>query len=35
MIEIKPNIQHQSNCPYDGAALKPVQVVWGRHGNLC
>jgi hypothetical protein len=28
MIEIKPNIQHQSNCPYDGATLKPVQVVW-------
>ncbi len=28
MIEIKPNIQHHSTCPYDGATLKPIQVLW-------
>ncbi len=28
MIEIKPNIQHDSTCPYDGATLKPIQVLW-------
>ncbi|HBE21405.1 MAG TPA: hypothetical protein DEG17_01495 [Cyanobacteria bacterium UBA11149] len=28
MIEIKPNIQHHSICPYDGAMLKPIEVLW-------
>ncbi len=32
MIEIKPNIQYQSNCPYCGAALNPVNILWqGMH----
>lgn len=32
MIEIKPNIQHQSNCPYCKTALKPAIVQWsGMH----
>jgi len=30
MIEIKPNIQHHSICPYCQAALKPLTVKW--HG---
>ena len=34
MIEIKPNIQHQSNCPYCESPLNPVKVRWqGMH--LC
>ena len=28
MIEIKPNIQHQSNCPYCQNSLKPINVKW-------
>ncbi|MEQ9625949.1 hypothetical protein [Coleofasciculus chthonoplastes] len=33
MIEIKPNIQHQSNCPYCQTALKPINVRFmGMHG---
>jgi hypothetical protein len=32
MIEIKPNIQHQSNCPYCKTSLKPVNVRFlGMH----
>lgn len=32
MIEIKPNLEHQSNCPYSGKALKPIKVLWqGTH----
>jgi hypothetical protein len=32
MIEIKPNLQHRSNSPYSGKALKPVKVLWqGTH----
>lgn len=28
MIEIKPNIQHHSTCPYDKTTLKPIEVLW-------
>lgn len=28
MIEIKPNINHQSNCPYCQASLEPFNVRW-------
>lgn len=28
MIEIKPNIYHQSNCPHCKTALKPNSVLW-------
>ena len=32
MIEIKPNIEHRSHCPYSGKVLKPVKVLWqGTH----
>ena len=32
MIEIKPNIEHRSHCPYSGNVLKPVKVLWqGTH----
>jgi hypothetical protein len=32
MIEIKPNIQHRSNCPYCESPLNPVKVRWqGMH----
>jgi hypothetical protein len=32
MIEVKPNIQHQSNCPHCGTALKPKNILWqGLH----
>jgi len=32
MIEIKPNIHHQSNCPYCQASLEPFNVRWhGMH----
>ncbi len=32
MIEIKPNLQHRSHCPYSGKVLKPVKVLWqGTH----
>ena len=32
MIEIKPNIQHHSACPYCRATLKPGSVLWqGMH----
>jgi len=32
MIEIKPNIQHQSDCPYCRTALKPINILWqGMH----
>jgi len=32
MIEIKPNIQHQSNCPYCNMPLNPIKVRWqGMH----
>jgi hypothetical protein len=32
MIEIKPNIQHESHCPYSGKPLKPIEVLWqGTH----
>jgi hypothetical protein len=32
MIEIKPTIQHHSNCPYCRAALKPQNLLWqGMH----
>jgi hypothetical protein len=32
MIEIKPNIQHQSNCPYCKKSIKPVNVRFlGMH----
>ncbi len=32
MIKIKPNIQHQSNCPHCGATLKPKSILWqGLH----
>jgi hypothetical protein len=32
MIEIKPNIQHQSNCPYCQKSIKPVNVRFlGMH----
>ena len=28
MIEIKPNIQNHSTCPYDQTTLKPIEVLW-------
>ncbi|MEG4327012.1 hypothetical protein [Microcoleus sp. herbarium5] len=28
MIQIKPNIQHKSNCPYSGQPLTPIRVFW-------
>lgn len=28
MIEIKPNLQHRSHCPYSGKILKSVKVLW-------
>ena len=28
MIEIKPKIQHKSNCPYSGQPLTPSRVFW-------
>ena len=28
MIEIKPNLQHQSNCPYCQTDLKPDRILW-------
>jgi hypothetical protein len=28
MIEIKPNIQHQSNCPRSGKLLQPRKILW-------
>ncbi|HLO50603.1 MAG TPA: hypothetical protein VK211_19455 [Kamptonema sp.] len=28
MIEIKPNIQHKSNCPRSGTALQPTKILW-------
>jgi hypothetical protein len=32
MIEIKPNLQHRSNCPYCESPLNPVKVRWqGMH----
>ena len=32
MIEIKPNIQHQSTCPHSGTLLKPQGILWqGMH----
>jgi len=32
MIEIKPNIEHRSHCPYSDKVLKPVKVLWqGTH----
>ncbi len=32
MIEIKPNLQHRSHCPYSGKVVKPVKVLWqGTH----
>lgn len=31
MIEIKPNIQHKSQCPYSGKELNPIEVLW--HGT--
>ncbi|MGL5062898.1 MAG: hypothetical protein ACRC62_23220 [Microcoleus sp.] len=32
MIEIKPNLQHSSQCPYSGKALKPIEILWqGTH----
>lgn len=32
MIEIKPNLQHRSRCPYSGKELKPVKILWqGTH----
>jgi hypothetical protein len=32
MIEIKPKLQHQSNCPHCGTVLKPVDILWqGMH----
>ena len=32
MIEIKPNIEHRSHCPYSDKILKPVKVLWqGTH----
>jgi hypothetical protein len=34
MIEIKPNIQHQSNCPHCKTPLQPSNVIW--HGmHIC
>jgi hypothetical protein len=32
MIEIKPQIQHKSNCPTSGTALQPAKILWlGMH----
>ncbi len=32
MIEIKPNLEHRSHCPYSDKVLKPVKVLWqGTH----
>ena len=32
MIEIKPQIQHQSNCPTSGTTLHPEKILWqGMH----
>ncbi|MCL1467691.1 hypothetical protein [Argonema galeatum] len=32
MIQIKPQIEHQSNCPYNGKPLKPENILWqGMH----
>lgn len=28
MIQIKPEVQHQSNCPYCGVVLIPKKVLW-------
>lgn len=28
MIQIKPEVQHRSNCPYCGVALIPKKVLW-------
>ena len=28
MIEVKPNLTHQSNCPYCKAPLKNISILW-------
>src|SRR4028118_817785 len=34
MIEIKPQIQHKSNCPTSGTDLQPAKILW--HGmHIC